>query len=127
VISPPLFSIYINDVPVMFNRNKSYTLLFADDISTFFIFKKSGSVKKTIKDYMLKMELWLSKWRLTMHPKKCNQMVFNSSGSKILNNSFHFELFKERIPPCESLKFLGITFDLSLSFNQHIKEIKKNV
>ena len=52
-------------------------------------------------------------------------MVFNSSGSKILNNSFHFELFKERIPPCESLKFLGITFDLSLSFNQHIKEIKK--
>jgi hypothetical protein len=69
VLSPTLFSIYINDVPVMFNRNKSYTLLFADDISTFFIFKKSGSVKKTIKDYMLKMELWLSKWRLTMHPK----------------------------------------------------------
>ena len=52
-------------------------------------------------------------------------MVFNSSGSKILNNSFHFELFKERIPPSESLKFLGITFDLGLSFNQHIKEIKK--
>jgi hypothetical protein len=60
-----------------------------------------------------------------MHPKKCNQMVFNSSSSKILNKSFHFELFKI-IPPCESLKFLGITFDLGLSFNQHIKETYKH-
>ena len=52
-------------------------------------------------------------------------MVFNANSNKALNTSFHFELFKERIPPCESLKFLGITFDLGLSFNEHIKDVKK--
>jgi hypothetical protein len=125
VLSPTLFSIYINDLPSLYNKNKSYSLLFADDVSTFFIFKKLGKTEKAIKDYMLSMQAWLSKWRLTMHPKKCNQMLFNINSNKQLNKKHSFKLHNETIPSCESLKFLGITFDLGLNFLEHVKDIKK--
>ena len=125
VLSPTLFSVYINDVPMLFSKNHSYSLLFADDITTFFIFKNDGHLKKKVNDYMLAMETWLKKWRLTMHPKKCNQMVFNVNSNKKLNHEQKFKLFGDTIPACDSLKFLGITFDLGLNFNEHIKNIKK--
>ena len=70
VLSLTLFSVYINDVPMLFSKNHSYSLQFADDITTFFIFKNDGHLKKNVNDYMLAMETWLKKLRLTMHPKK---------------------------------------------------------
>ena len=39
VLSPFLFSIYINDIPMKFLKNKWYSLLFADDLCSFYIFK----------------------------------------------------------------------------------------
>ena len=41
------------------NKNKSYSLLFADDLVTFFIFKKDGSLGKSVSNYMLAVENWL--------------------------------------------------------------------
>ena len=70
------------------------------------------------------MEAWLINWRLTMHPKKCNQMVFNINSNKKINIDYQFKLFNERIPSCETLKFLGITFYLGLNFTEHIRDVK---
>ena len=44
---------------------------------------------------------------------------------KKINTQQKFKLFGEHIPSCDSLKFLGITFDLSLSFKDHIEDIRK--
>ena len=60
-----------------------------------------------------------------MHPKKCNFMVFNNNSDKSIGNSFKFKLFEDFIPSCESIKFLGITFDIGLTFKNHILDIKK--
>jgi hypothetical protein len=125
VLSPTLFSIYINDIPILTNKNKSYSLLFADDLVSFFIFKKDGHLNNSVKEYMQSLENWLHRWRLEMHPKKCNQMVFNVNSNRNINRNFPFKLFGDLIPSCVTLKFLGITFDIGLNFIEHIKEIKK--
>jgi hypothetical protein len=44
VVSPTLFWIFINDIPVNYSKNKFYSLLFADDLCTFKIYKKSGKI-----------------------------------------------------------------------------------
>ena len=69
VLSPTLFSIYINDTRSLYEKNKAYSLLFADDLATFFIFNKINKTESKVKTYMMQMENWLSKWRLTMHAK----------------------------------------------------------
>ncbi len=114
-----------NNIPVITCKNKSYSLLFADDVVTFFIFKNPGHVNTLVPKYMLTMENWLNKWRLSMHPKKCNQMIFNVNSNKKINKSLPQKLFGETIPSCESLKFLGLTFDLVLNSNEHVKQTKK--
>jgi hypothetical protein len=41
VLSPTLFSIYINDVPGNGSKNKIYSLLFADDLVYYYVYKKN--------------------------------------------------------------------------------------
>jgi len=125
VLSPTLFSIFINDIPTLFNKNKSYSLLFADDLVTFFIFKKSGKLESMVRDYMTKLQIWLNEWHMQIHPKKCNSMVFSKNSDKTINQKLKFKINNEYIPPSESIKFLGLTFDMGLTFNNHIKETKK--
>ena len=50
VLSPILFSIFINDIPVTSSKNKSYSLLFADDLVSIFIFKKKAEYNQQFKD-----------------------------------------------------------------------------
>ena len=64
VLSPILFSIFINDIPKTESKNKSNSLLFSDDLASFFIFRSFNTIKKTVNSYLKNIEIWLSKWRL---------------------------------------------------------------
>ena len=68
------------------------------------------------------MEIWIGKWRLTMHAKKCNQMIFKNNSKKNINKNHSFKLYNETIPACETLKFLVITFDLGVTFKEQVKK-----
>ncbi len=125
VLSPLLFSLYINDIPILNIKNKSYSLLFADDLVTFFIFKKNKVIEKQINNYISLIEKWLNKWRLTMQSHKSNLIVFNKSGHKSHQEEIRVKLFEERIPTASKLKFLGITLDIGLTFHEHAINIKK--
>jgi len=46
ILSPLLFSIYINDIPKRNISNSSGSLLYADDLATFFMYKKNGNIEK---------------------------------------------------------------------------------
>ena len=48
VLSPILFSIYINDIPINYSKNKSYSLLFADDLGSYHIYKKKKTITRQI-------------------------------------------------------------------------------
>ena len=122
VISPLLFSIFINDIPKQEEKNKSYSTLFADDLVTFFIFNKYGNIKDLINSYLKKIELWLSKWRLKMAPEKCSYIIFSGNPSK--NQKLSLNLLKKNIPYTDNPIFLGIKFDESLCFNSHIEFIR---
>ena len=53
VIGPLLFLVYINDIPLADSKHISYSSLFADDLATFFLFKKpTSALKKRINSYL---------------------------------------------------------------------------
>ena len=80
VLSPTLFSIYINDVPLADSEDEK-TLLFADDIVYIlqYRYKKNGKpilmakelAQKKAQFYLDKLESWMSTWRLSLAPHKC--------------------------------------------------------
>jgi hypothetical protein len=124
VLSPILFSIFINDIPLNTKKNKSYSLLFADDLCYLDIFKKVNipAIQNKINKHIRNVELWLRKWRLSMAAHKCNYMVFCNG---TISTKLSLKLFGQEIPASDDIKFLGIRFDKSLCFKNQIDYIEK--
>ena len=121
-LSPLLFSIFINDIPLMYKINKDYCLLFADDLISLNFFKKYGNTEKHINVYLKKIENWLNNWRLKMAPHKCNFIIFSQNH----NENLKLKFFGSNLTQIEKTTFLGIRFDSSLTFNVQIKYLQKS-
>lgn len=107
VLSPTLFSLFINDIPKIEKKNSSNSLLFADDLASFFILRKiNNKFIKTVNNYLIEIEKWLCKWRLMMAPSKCNYIIFHNGNKPESYNNFHPEIFKETIPITNTITFL---------------------
>jgi hypothetical protein len=125
VLSPILFSIFINDIPIRNELNKSNSVLFADDLATFFYFNKIGNLNDIVNKYLKEIEKWLVKWKFKMSANKCCFIIF-SKGSKKNELKLNLKLFNEIIPNNPNPVFLGVQFDEKLNFDSHIELLKKN-
>jgi hypothetical protein len=79
VISPVPFSIFINNIPKKKSSNEQFSLLYTDDLSTSFIFKKSGNLEKTVNNYLEEIVSWLNQWKLKMSAHKCQHIIFTQN------------------------------------------------
>ncbi len=125
VLSPTLFSVYINDIPMNNKKNRMNSLLFADDLAYYHIYKKGeGAVCKMINKHLSSLEQWAGKWRLSFAPHKCNYLVFSNNS---LNESEKLKLRLNGV----TLKydnnptFLGIRFDNHLTFSNQVKYLQQ--
>jgi exonuclease III len=122
VLSPTLFSIYINDIPLLDEKN-GISLLFADDLVATCNYKKkcSNEAKTIMQDYLVRLEAWSGKWRLTFAPLKCNTIVFTNQHS---TDKIELVIYGTEIPQVEECKFLGIIYDKKLTFKSHFEKIE---
>lgn len=73
ILSPILFLIFINDIPITIERNRysSFSLLFADDLSHFSSDHNLKYLKAKLQRYLDMLEEWPKKWRLKTATHKC--------------------------------------------------------
>ena len=123
VLSPTLFSIFINDAPQRKIKNKRYTLLFADDLIYFEMYKnKTPSLERRINRYLEELLKWTTKWRLTLAEKKCVYSVFTK---KHFIDEFSLKISNQSLAQDECPKFLGVLLDSRLNFSKHINHIEE--
>ena len=125
VLSPVLFSLFINDIPINYSKNKNYSLLFADDLCAFYIYKKKRTSVIQVQLYLDRIEQWLNSWRLMMAPHKCNYIVFSNNKSNQEEEDLDIKLFGENINKSDNPTFLGIRFDKYISFKNQLDYLKE--
>lgn len=124
ILSPTLFSVYLNDLvnifdatcdPVELDDIKLSCLLYADDIV---LLSKTSSGLQSCLD---KLNMYCNKWNLTVNHEKTNIMIFNKAGRTIKNVKFMYDGMELCIT--DEYKYLGIIFKPSGVFTQSTKHL----
>ena len=95
----------------------SYTKLFADDTK---IFRAIQSVhdQKVLQEDINKLEEWAQKWKLPFNIEKCKVVHYGK-----YNPHLNYTMENKEIVTSYDEKDLGVTFDPSLVFSKHIRNI----
>ena len=121
VLGPLLFLIFINDLPNCCPQGNFR--LFADDTNVFFHCKKINDLIKIGKTIMIALNAWFTANKMTLNTDKSTFTIFKSSKNYIPNLPDSIEFLNYEIKRSSSIKFLGLTIDENLTWNQHIDEL----
>ena len=116
ILSPLLFSVYMNDIP--FPRT---TNLFVDDTSSYIIDSVPSSLESNLQERTDLLSEWFFKWRLTVNPTKSAVMVFRSK--KMQPVSIQITIDTHHVPQVSDHRHLGVTFSETLSWTRHTDNI----
>ena len=116
VLGPCLFLFYINDLPLSLT---STVRLFADDTIAYLTIK-SQTDANTLQDDLNKLGIWAKLWQMEFHPDKCQVLTITRKRQPILHT---YSLHGHILQHVKSAKYLGVTFDHKLCWNDHIDQI----
>ena len=119
VLSPTLFNIYVNDIPLRQSATSDGGQ-FADDISAWASAKKKRTAMARLEISLKELKPWLNKWRIKVNPAKTQLVCFHQRGK---GDSITF--LGKKIVEETKLKILGATFDRSLCYKDHCTGVAK--
>jgi retron-type reverse transcriptase len=102
LISPILFSLYVNDMPVL-SRHVELAL-YADDTAVIATSRKSALLVSYLESYLADLEFWVRKWRITINVSKSMAMLFTR---KRIQTPRPVALFGEPIVWVDTACYLG--------------------
>lgn len=126
-LGPLLFSIYINDLPSIFNNCS--VQLYADDILIYISKPYLPQLQASLQSDFIILQDWLVHNKLLLNKTKSYYIIFGTiqklkskSGSCVINCNDGFSLHK-----VDKIKYLGVWLDTELSFTLHIEQVLRKV
>ena len=114
VISPLLFILYVNDLPIHPN-NKLEVSQYADDLALWTSAKSLDFVKIRLQRGIDDLLLWCSIWRIKLNNTKTQYLVTSDKETRL-----RITINQDEIKPDKTASLLGVTFDKQLTFSAHI-------
>ena len=116
VLGPLLFLTFINDLPEVTN---SEARLFADDCLLYRpIYNKSDT--ELLQKDLAELEKWEKEWQMAFHPEKCVVIQVSNKRNTITSN---YRLHNHQLESVDSSKYLGVTINKNLRWDDHINNI----
>ena len=122
VLSPTLFSIYIDDIVRDLDSGIDCSL-FADDLAIWCQEDTPNQCREKIQSALHVIEKWTKKWRMKLNEDKTEYILF-SNWNRDSKWEGHITINGKTIRKNPNSKFLGVTFDWNLSFKSHVENIK---
>ena len=124
ILGPLLFLIYINDIV---NSSPALSfILFADDTNILISHRNLTELISIINRELSKVSSWFKCNKLSLNINKTNFMHFHTTRT---NETFLYNINIDNLPleQKKHVKFLGITIDNHLTWNQHICNISSSI
>lgn len=121
VLSPTLFTIFVNDIFDGLPQGVESSL-YADDGAIWTTSDSLIEAITTLQSAIIKIEEWTHTWGLTISPAKTTALIFTN---RRINSPPPLLLENTAVPYVSHHKFLGITYDTRLTWTTHIKSIKE--
>lgn len=127
VVSPMLYILFTNDLPVSNYRNNIFGSQFIDDIAYWSSGKDAGSLRDRVQAATDGLAEFCSKWRIKLNPDKTQLIyvkpsrIFTCYARQYLN--MNLLLYNNIIAVQKNAKFLGVQFDHNATFKPHTSVI----
>ncbi|PFX12690.1 putative RNA-directed DNA polymerase from transposon BS [Stylophora pistillata] len=125
VLGPLLFIVFINDLPSTIHRCK--IILYADDTALFFAGRNIQTIQSTLQEDLNAVDEWFSLNRLLVNYDKTNVMLFGSKQRLARSQGLSLFLFGNLLELSNTVKYLGLIFDASMNWHEHINSISNKV
>ncbi|GFU90600.1 RNA-directed DNA polymerase from mobile element jockey [Trichonephila clavipes] len=120
ILSPALYNIYTSDFP---SDNNTTVCLFADDAAILCTKRTAEDAVLHMQQYIMQLELWLTKWRIAINTDKTHAIVFRKQRTH--NSPPTLQIFNQTIDWTFETKYLGLILNDKLTYSSHFKEITK--
>ena len=124
ILSPPLFVIYDSDAPIKLDGDNASGAIFADDTSVWCVGDSVDEAVIRLQSRLHHLDDWSKRWRMAPAPAKSSLICF-SKQRRIRDEASRRDVFlmDKKIEWSDACRFLGVTYDGSLSFKPHIEKI----
>ena len=120
ILGPLLFLLYINYLPSLTNTNNKI-VLFADDTSPIISNPDPIKFRNDVNEILQRIQKWFNANLISLNWEKTHFMHFATKNDFLSN--FDIMYTDKKLTIVDSVKFLGLTLDNSLSWKKHIEAI----
>lgn len=113
-LSPQLFAIYINDLPLL---SHSKIALFADDTLFYTSCTSTILAVKKLQNQLNHALPWFDQWRISINTTKTSAIHFSK---KCISKAPKLKIKNTFINWSPSIKYLGVQIDNNLKFHKHV-------
>ena len=125
VLGPLLFIVFINDLPSIVHRCK--IVLYADDPALFFAGRNIQTIQSALQVDLNTVGKWFSLNRLLVNCDKTNVMLFGFKQRLARSQGLSLFLLGKLLELSNTAKYLGLIFDPSMDWHEHINSISNKV
>jgi ribonuclease HI len=122
VLSPTLFLCFINDITKELPEGVGVSL-FADDLALWTQDADIDVAEVLMQKALDALERWSLRWKLEISTEKTEAMLFTNASAEAGRRP-SLELLNTELVYNPNPKFLGVTYDRTLTFSAHIEKIK---
>jgi hypothetical protein len=118
ILPPTLYIIYINDTT---HTRGVYLALFADGTCLYVIGRKEGYVLRKLQRGLDAIQMWCECWNIKTNEDKTQAIYFSHRRRQ---PESYLTMTGQNIPFVNSVKYLGVIFDIKIIWRLHIEIIE---